>query len=75
MLVSISILTESEWLTHEKDEQEVIIYTAEGIDHYIISNLGDVNIVWVKDNLECSIAGDIFVSDAEKIIDSIYRRH
>ncbi len=57
---------------YEKDSKEVIEYVYGGINHYIMSNLDSITIVWYNSNIEGSIMGNISLDEAKKIINSIY---
>ncbi len=57
---------------YEKDEQEVLIYTASNIEHYILSNLQSTVIVWFNNGVECSIWGEFTKNEAKMMVDSIY---
>lgn len=57
---------------YEKDGNDVVLYEINGIEHYIMSNNDQATIVWVKNNLMCSLTGDIPIEHAEAIIKSIY---
>lgn len=53
----------------EKDNVEV--YNALGIDYYIFSNMDQLQIIWCKNSYECIISGNISITEAKKMIDSI----
>ena len=72
--VTIISLVNPSASTYEKDGEEVITYSVDGIEHYIMRNLERTKVVWMTDNYECSITGNFSVKEAEKMIDSIYRR-
>ena len=57
---------------YEKDAAEVITYTVNGIDHYIMYNMDCRTIAWVNTNVECVINGRFSIEEAKKMIDSIY---
>lgn len=58
--------------TYQKDDVDVVIYEANGILHYLMSN-NDVNLAaWTNENVEMLIQGDLEFEDLEKMIDSIY---
>lgn len=71
--ITIAALSTTPILAHEQDEQNTDIYTKNGIDHYIITNLEETTIVWTVGTYDCSIRGPISTEDAQNIIDSIYR--
>lgn len=57
---------------YEKDDNEVTVYKAGGIEHYIMTNINRRKIVWTNREYECMITGNFSVEEAEKMIDSIY---
>ncbi|MDR2572413.1 MAG: DUF4367 domain-containing protein [Oscillospiraceae bacterium] len=60
--------------TYEKSDEEIYIYPQNGINHYIMSNIDLVNVVWSNQNYECLLSGNITKGDAQLIINSIYER-
>ena len=74
IVVTIIMLTHPSASTYEKDGEDVIIYTINGIEHYIMTNLERTKVVWITGNYECSITGKFSIEEAEKMIDSIYKR-
>ncbi len=46
-------------------------YQHNDIDFFVLQNESNITISWVDSNFECSILGDITVTEAEKIIQSI----
>lgn len=70
--LTIALLTDSSMRTYEKDLQDVMIYTNKGIDHYIMQNYEQVEVIWIAGECECSIRGYITIEDAQNMIDSIY---
>lgn len=56
----------------EKDSNEVEIYKKNGTDHYIFSNLDQVQAVWGRLNTIYNINGDISTDEIKKIIDSMW---
>lgn len=75
ILLNIILLAKPSTRTYEKDGENVTIYLKNGIEHYIMSNLDQIKIVWQSENLECSISGPFTQNEAEKMIDSIYERN
>ena len=57
---------------HEINEDSVMAYQSGGITHYIMSNYERMAAVWLNENLEGSIHGDITEAELKGIIDSIY---
>ena len=47
-------------------------YIADGIVHQIVLNEETNAVVWVYDNAECMIQGDLTVNELKKMVDSIY---
>lgn len=72
--IKITLLAKPSTRTYEKDAENVTVYSANGIDHYIMSNLNQTNIVWQTENSECSITGQFTLEEAKMIINSIYER-
>lgn len=60
--------------TYEKDDGEVYVFEYNNIQHYIMSNLVQTNIVWLNNNAECCISGTFSFEEIEQIIISIYER-
>ncbi|MGB8455946.1 MAG: DUF4367 domain-containing protein [Anaerocolumna sp.] len=58
----------------EKDNNEVTVYSVNGIEHYIMTNLKITNVVWTNGTYEGSISGNFSLEEAKKMIDSIYKR-
>ena len=57
---------------YEKTDDDAIIYDKGGVEHYIIQNSTNLTIVWLSNDLECSIVGSFSVAEAKKIINSLY---
>ena len=55
----------------EKNEDLIEIYTADGVDYYIFSNMDTIHIAWVNGEYECLIVGKLSIDEAKKVIDSI----
>ena len=55
----------------EKSDDLIEIYTADGVDYYIFSNMDSVQIAWVNGEFECLIIGEVSLNEAKKVIDSI----
>ena len=74
--ISVTIVLLANPLTsiYEKDSNDVIIYSVDNIEHYIMTNLERTKVVWMTDDYECSITGKFSIEEAEKMIDSIYER-
>ncbi len=65
--ITVIILTEPLTRIYEKDENEVIVYSVNGIDHYIMTNLGRTNVAWTTNNYECSITCSLSVDETKKL--------
>lgn len=59
---------------YEKDDNEVTVYSMNGIEHYIMTNLKITNVVWTSGTYEGSISGKFSLEEAKRMIDSIYKR-
>lgn len=57
---------------YEKDAENVIVHIAGGIEHYIITNLQNREIIWRNGNIDCCIVGQFTQEEAERMVDSIY---
>ena len=55
-----------------KDEGQPEIYTIGGIDHYIMTNVGQYSAVWQNGNFECTLYGFQSREELIKTIDSMY---
>ena len=55
----------------EKNEDLIEIYTADGVDYYIFSNMDTIQIAWVNEEYECLVIGKLSIDEAKKVIDSI----
>lgn len=53
----------------EKDTCE--IYESAGVKYYLFKNRNKLRCVWISDNFECNISGDLSISEIKKMIDSI----
>lgn len=76
LLINITSLTDVNNNSNifEKDGDNVTLFEAGGIKHYIMSNEARINAVWLNNSYECSIIGNITEADVIKMIDSIYER-
>lgn len=55
-----------------KDEDHPEIYTVGGIDHYIMTNVGQYSSIWQNGNFECTLYGFESREELIKTIDSMY---
>ncbi|MFA5524246.1 MAG: DUF4367 domain-containing protein [Tissierellales bacterium] len=70
--VTIISLVDSSTSVYEKENEDVITYSFNGIQHYIMKNLERTKVVWMVDNYECSITGEFTIKEAKKMVNSIY---
>lgn len=56
------------------DENAPEIYTAGGIEHYIMTNEGEYFVSWTNGNIICDISGLVDYDDVILMVDSIYTR-
>lgn len=71
-IFSIEIYNAESWRTYQKDDTSVEIKEIEGTKHNIMRNNDVWAVVWVKDNIECSIFVDCQEDTLYKILESIY---
>lgn len=55
----------------EKSDDLIEIYSVDGVDYYIFSNMDSIHIAWVNGEYECLVIGKISIDEAKKVIDSI----
>ena len=48
-------------------------YIVNGTEYYIYDNNGWASAVWIRDNYECYISGDITMEDIKRMVDSIWK--
>ncbi len=72
IIVSVNVHQKPQASVQEKDDSQVTVYTAGGIDHYFMQNEGVLSATWFVGNLECKISGDVSESEMETMINSIY---
>ncbi len=73
--VNVTLHTSPTSRTYEKDETNVTVFSVNEIEHYVMSNMNQTNIVWKTDNYECSISGPFTLDEAERMLTSIYERN
>ena len=56
----------------QRDNGAYDVYSINGIDHFISTNLGNSFVVWVNDGWECSIIGVPSAEELLRMINSIY---
>jgi|GEM_PF-2473176 len=57
---------------HQKDAEDPEIYVSGGVQHYLMTNMGEYKVVWSHDNYESNISGLSDKDELIRIIDSIY---
>lgn len=57
---------------YEKENGEVKTVEIAGVAHYFFQNFDRWMCCWIRNNVECSIGGDISENDLQKAIQSIY---
>lgn len=72
IIVSVIVHQKPQSAVQEKDEGQVTVYTARGLDHYMMENNDSLTATWFVDNLECGIIGEISETEMEAMINSIY---
>lgn len=55
----------------ERSSSLIEVYTVADTDYYIFENNNQLQVAWVNNNLECWFYGDISLSEAKQMIDSI----
>ena len=56
----------------EKNETKVDVYSVEGIEHHILTDVSMNKAVWQNGEWECRITGDVTREELIQMIDSIY---
>ena len=57
----------------DSDDTEIIVYTAKGVEHYIIYNVISLTAVWFRESFECSITGNSAIDEMKRMIDAVYQ--
>lgn len=55
----------------EQSESLIEIYSSNGVEYYIFDNHDMLKAVWIRENFECYISGQVSISEMKEIIDSI----
>lgn len=53
-------------------EKAPLIYEAGEISHYVTTEQGHCTAVWIQDDLQCGISGDVTEEEMKDILDSLY---
>lgn len=53
-------------------EKASLIYEAGEISHYVTTEQGHCTAVWIQDDLQCGISGDVTEEEMKDILDSLY---
>ena len=56
----------------EKNETNVDVYSVDGIEHHILTDVTMAKTVWQNEEWECQITGDVTREELIQMIDSIY---
>jgi hypothetical protein len=72
--IHITDISEGTNGSYEKDEQYTTIYEKNDIIHYIMTNNEQIVAIWMNENYECMISGNLSEHELKKMIDSIYER-
>ena len=56
----------------EKDANALEEYFVGDVTHYIFENLGKYIAVWNQNNIECTISGDVSLTELKEMLNSIY---
>lgn len=72
IMLSYSIDYSDGYSLFTKDEGTPEVYTAFGIDHYIMTNEDEYKAIWQNGNFECSLSGFESREELIKAIDSMY---
>ena len=71
LIISIRQLIGSKPQEIEKSENTVLAYDINGITYYILNNHDELKAIWVVEDFECFISGNITIEEMKSIIDSI----
>lgn len=55
----------------ERSSSLLEVYSQSEIDYFILNNNGQIQVEWINKNFECVMYGDISLSEAKQMIDSI----
>ena len=55
----------------EINEEILEVYEASGVQHYIFSNMDQIQAVWITGSYQCNISGDLSIEEIKQMIDSI----
>jgi len=58
-------------IAYMKNSENVEVFEAAGIKHYIVSNDEQISVTWINNNIECSVVADC-QEDIFKVLESIY---
>jgi len=56
------------------EDQTYVVYERNGIEHYVMTNYAQVSAVWLFENYEFVISGNVTEDEMKMIINSIYER-
>lgn len=58
---------------NEIENDPIEIYSHEGVDFYIFTNVDQLRSIWLVDSYECLISGDVSIDELKMMIDSIQK--
>ena len=59
---------------YEKDDNPVELYERDDVTHYLFQNASQNVAAWYNSGFQCTVGGEISISELKIIIDSIYER-
>lgn len=68
------LLTTNITTKFEKEDSAVEVYDYADVSHFVLANEDNLSVMWIVDNVECSVVANVQKNDVYKIIKSIYRR-
>lgn len=69
--ISVQSYMDSDPEKIEINEDLLEVYELSGSDYYVFSNNQQLRAVWIKDNYECNISGDLTIEEIKTMIESI----
>ena len=73
LLMQITTHLSEDIRNNEIENDPIEIYSHNGIDYYLFSNLDQFRAVWLVDSYECLISGDVSIEELKMMIDSIQK--
>ena len=69
--IHVEVYRPGETTVMEKDDTPVETYSADGVDYYIMENMGRMNVVWVKKGYKCHMNGDLTREELMEMLASV----